>query len=118
MSNPDAPLTAEFEPATREAWLALVGKVLKGADFDKRLVSRPTEGIVTQPLYTRADALPAAAPASRYGWYPGGWDVRQLHLESDPQAANKAILEDLANGTISLLLQIVAPGQGGLPYSA
>jgi methylmalonyl-CoA mutase len=118
MSKPDAALTAEFEPATREAWLTLVAKVLKGADFDKRLVARPVEGLTVQPLYTRADAVPGTAATGRYGWYPGGWDVRQRHLEPDPDAANKAILEDLAGGGISVLLQIQAPGQPGLNYGA
>ncbi|HEX6000803.1 MAG TPA: methylmalonyl-CoA mutase family protein [Hyphomicrobiaceae bacterium] len=117
MSKPDTALTAEFEPATREAWLTLVAKVLKGDDFDKRLVSRPTEGIALQPLYTRADTLPGGSAAVGHsGWYPGGWDVRQRHLEPDAEAANAAILEDLAGGATSVLLQVEAPGQAGLNY--
>ena len=44
---------AEFEPPTREAWLTLVEKVLKGGDFEKRLVSRTADGLAIQPLYTR-----------------------------------------------------------------
>lgn len=118
MSKPDTALAAEFEPASREAWLALVAKVLKGADFDKRLVSHPVQGLTVQPLYTRADAVPGTAAAGRNGWYPGGWDVRQRHLESDPAAANAAILEDLEGGATSVLLQIQAPGQAGLSYGA
>ena len=59
-SQPDLALAAEFEPASREAWLALVRKVLKGADFDKRLVSRTRDGLTIQPLYTRADAVDRA----------------------------------------------------------
>jgi methylmalonyl-CoA mutase len=110
-------LAAEFEPATREAWLALVAKVLKGADFDKRLVSRPAGGLTVQPLYTRADGVAGTAAMGRYGWYPGGWDVRQRHAEPSPEAANKAILEDLEGGATSILLQIQAPGQAGLSYS-
>jgi methylmalonyl-CoA mutase len=118
MPETDAALTAEFEPAGRESWLTLVGKVLKGADFDKRLVSRTRDGLAIQPLYTRADALPETAAVGRSGWYPGGWDVRQRHLEPDPAAANRAILEDLASGATSVLLQVLAPGQGGLSYGA
>jgi methylmalonyl-CoA mutase len=121
-SPPDLALAAEFEPASREAWLALVGKVLKGADFDKRLVSRTRDGLPIQPLYTRADAVQGAAAGGvavgRSGWYPGGWDVRQRHAEPDPEAANQAILEDLGNGATSVLLQVRAPGQGGLSYGA
>jgi len=36
---PDLPLAAGFDPPTHEAWLALVDKVLKGADREKRLVT-------------------------------------------------------------------------------
>ena len=118
MSEPDAPLAAEFEPPTREAWLTLVDKVLKGGDFEKRLVSRTADGLAIQPLYTRADESKGAAPAGRTGWFPGGWDVRQRHVEPDPKAANAAILDDLAGGGTSLLLQIQAPGQAGLTYGA
>ena len=98
--------------------MALVGKVLKGADFEKRLVSRTADGLAIRPLYTRADALEGTAAAGRSGWYPGGWDVRQRHAEPDPRAANAAILEDLSSGTTSVLLQIQAPGQAGLSYGA
>lgn len=118
MSEPNEALTAEFEPASREAWLGLVNKVLKGGDFDKRLVSRTAGGPTVQPLYTRADAVAGAAAAGRTGWFPGGWDVRQRHVEPDPKAANEAILEDLEGGATSLLLQITSPGQAGLSYSA
>ena len=38
-------LVPEFEPPAREAWLALVDKVLKGGDFEKRLVSRTADGL-------------------------------------------------------------------------
>ena len=122
MPEPDAALTTEFEPARREAWLTLVAKVLKGADFDKRLVSSTRDGLAIQPLYTRADAtaeaMAGAAAVGRSRWYPGGWDVRQRHAETDPEAANKAILEDLAGGATSVLLQVQAPGQAGLSYGA
>ena len=118
MSEPDVPLTAEFEPPTREAWLTLVEKALKGGDFEKRLVSRTADGLAIQPLYTRQDESKGAAPAGRTGWFPGGWDVRQRHIETDPKAANAAILEDLMGGGTSVLLQIQAPGQAGLNYGA
>jgi methylmalonyl-CoA mutase len=118
MPEADVALTAEFEPASREAWLTLVAKVLKGADLQKRLVSTTADGLAVQPLYTRADAVQGAATVGRSGWYPGGWDVRQRHAEHDPQAANRAILEDLEGGATSVVLQIEAPGQPGLPDDA
>jgi methylmalonyl-CoA mutase len=115
MSQSDLPLIPEFEPATREAWLALVAKVLKGADFDKRLVSRTADGLALQPLYTRSDRVEAASATGRTAFFPGGWDVRQRHAEPDPKAANAAILEDLEGGATSLLLQITAPARPASP---
>jgi methylmalonyl-CoA mutase len=118
MPELDAALTAEFAPPSREAWLALVAKVLKGGDFEKWLVSRTADGIAIAPLYTQADAVQGTAAAARSASFPGGWDVRQRHAEPDPAAANAAILEDLEGGATSLLLQIRAPGQAGLSYRA
>lgn len=117
-ADADLALVPEFEPPTREAWLALVAKVLKGADFEKRLVARTADGLAIQPLYTRADAVASAALGGRTVYFPGGWDIRQRHAEPDPAAANAAILEDLGGGVTSLILQIRAPGQAGLPYGA
>src|SRR5436190_867104 len=118
MSQSDLGLIPEFEPATREAWLGLVAKVLKGADFEKRLVSRTADGLGVQPLYARSDRVEAASATGRTAFFPGGWDIRQRHAEPDPKAANAAILEDLEGGATSLLLQIMAPGQAGLSYTA
>jgi len=97
--------------------------VLKGADFEKRLVARTAEGLAIQPLYTRADALPAVAamapdqPPFTRGRTPSGygWDIRQRVADADPATANAAILADLEGGVSSAILQIAAPGQSGLP---
>ena len=117
MSDGDIALIPEFEPARREAWLALVEKVLAGSGFEQRLVSRAADGLRIEPLYTRSDAV-AGVAAGRTAYFPGGWDIRQRYAEPDPKAANAAILDDLAGGVSSLLLQIRAPGQAGLPYAA
>lgn len=120
-------LGAEFPAADRDAWLALVAKALKGADFDRKLVSRTADGLSIQPLYTRTDTLnekvigtPGAAPFTR-GVDPAraetAWDIRQLHADEDPAAANAAILDDLTGGATSILLRLAAPGSFGLPYN-
>ena len=98
MSDAEMSLIPEFEPPAREAWLALVQKVLKGGDFDKRLVSRTADGLAVQPLYTRADAIEGARLTARTAYFPGGWDIRQRHAEPDARAANAAILDDLTGG--------------------
>jgi len=120
MAETNLHLTPEFEAPSREAWLALIDKVLKGGDFEKRLVSRTADGLAIRPLYTRDDGAEAAsAPISERRAAAGHrWDIRQRHSEPDPAEANKAILQDLEGGATSLLLQIKAPGQYGLSYAA
>ena len=118
MNEADVALAAAFEAPTREAWLKLVDKVLKGGDFEKRLVARTADGLALSPLATRADVAGAAPIAKKPSYFQGGWDIRQRHAEPDPSLANAAILEDLQGGVTSLLLQIMAPGQSGLSYSA
>ena len=39
------PLAADFPPARREQWLELVGRLLKGAPFDRKLVGRTYDGL-------------------------------------------------------------------------
>lgn len=129
MATPDTPaaptpLAESFEEPSRDAWLALVDKALKGGDFEKRLVSSTADGIRIEPLYTRKDelaasqaALPGSAPFTRglHAQVQGaGWDIRQLHANPDPAAINKAILTDLNAGVSSVTIQLEAPGQSGL----
>ncbi|MGD9803036.1 MAG: methylmalonyl-CoA mutase family protein [Hyphomicrobiaceae bacterium] len=121
----DLPLAADFPRPTEEEWLRLVEKVLKGGDFERRLVSRTADGIKIKPLYTRQDAIPGredlapgAPPLLRGTHVPdgAGWDIRQICADPNPVAANTAILEDLAGGSTSVLLQIGAPGSIGVGY--
>ena len=121
----DMPLAADFPRPTEEDWLGLVEKVLKGADFERRLVSRTADGLRIKPLYTRQDAIagrgdltPGAPPLLRGTHVPAGaeWDIRQVCAEPDAVAANAAILEDLAGGSTSVLLQIASPGAIGVGY--
>lgn len=117
-------LATDFEPATREQWLKLVDKAIKGADFEKRLVSRTADGLRIEPLYTRADALaeaeaalPGSAPFTRgtKAAVQGlGWQIVQPVTAADPAAASRAILEELEGGANGVALQIEAPGQSGV----
>jgi methylmalonyl-CoA mutase len=117
-----------FSAPERAQWLALVEKALKGADFERRLVARTADDLRILPLYARSDApaevgeqRPGAAPflrGSSAGGFNPPWDIRQVHAEPDPAAANAAILDDLAGGATSLKLQIGAPGWSGLAGDA
>lgn len=112
------PLSAEFAAVSREDWLRLVDKVLKGSSFE-RLASKTADGLTIEPLATRASRPHLKPPTGGWPAAQGrGWDIRQRHAEPDPKLANAAMLEDLAGGVNSLLVQIEAPGQSGLGYGA
>lgn len=130
MTETNAPLDLArgFEPATYEAWRQLVEKALKGADFDKRLVSRTADGLRIEPLYTRADtlpgtdtAVPGAAPFTRGTAIEAdshGWHIHQRIGAADPKAANAMILEELEGGAHGVAIEIAAPGQTGVKIAS
>lgn len=128
MTAHDVKLAADFETGTREQWLALVDKAIKGADFEKRLVSRTEDGARIEPIYTRSDALPGSermlpghppftrgTEASPRGL---GWDIRQFHSSSDAETVSRAVVEDLEGGANSVALHVASPGGSGLVLSA
>jgi methylmalonyl-CoA mutase len=104
-------LAAEFPPATREAWRKLVDGVLRGAPFDKRLVTRTYDGLAIEPLYPRdAAAHPIAGRA------PGSpWTLMQRVDHPDPASANAEALHDLENGATGLSL-VFAGSAGAYGY--
>ena len=107
---PELPLAAEFPPASREDWLALVEKTLQGASFDKRLVSRTYDGIGVEPLYKRAERsgpIVGRAASAR-------WGVIQRLDHPDAAAANMEALHDLENGATGLAILVAgAPSANG-----
>jgi methylmalonyl-CoA mutase len=124
-------LAAEFPPATRDQWVALVDAVMRragritaesepGAGVEKLVRSTP-EGIRVRPLYTAEDVGPGLAtgvPGRRphvrgsraAGVVPDGWDVRQRLAEPDAEAARQGVRADLENGAGSVWLAVGAGG--------
>jgi methylmalonyl-CoA mutase len=96
----ELPLATEFPPATQAEWRKLVDAALKGASFEKRLVSQTYDGLRVEPLYPRAAG---ASPVA--GRTPGtAWTLMQRVDHPDPVAANKQALDDLMNGATGLTL--------------
>jgi methylmalonyl-CoA mutase len=94
------PLAAEFPPTREAEWRKLVEAALKGASFEKRLVSQSYDGLRIEPLYARAAGVKPVA-----GRTPGAaWALMQRVDHPDPAAANKQALEDLENGATGLTL--------------
>lgn len=104
--------------ATWDAWRATVERDLKGAPFEKRLVSETYEGIDIQPLYSARDYDHTGDPCGAPGVMPMvrgpgdagrvrlGWDVREERAEPDLEALNTAILEDLEHGATSIDIRL------------
>src|SRR5215831_7343599 len=96
----DLPLAAEFPPTSEGEWRKLVETALKGASFDKRLVSQTYDGLRVEPLYPRAAG---AKPVT--GRVPGtAWTLMQRVDHPDPAQANAQALDDLENGATGLTL--------------
>jgi methylmalonyl-CoA mutase len=94
----DLPLAADFPAATRENWLQLVERVLKGGDIET-LVARTYEGLRVEPLYAKAEGperplLPAH----------GRWRIAQRVDHPNPETANALALADLDGGADALTL--------------
>lgn len=101
---------SEFAAPTYDEWRKEAEITLKGAPFDKKLISKTYEGIDLQPIYLRADgdkvdhakSLPGFAPFVRGGNVLGqhlkGWEISQEFAFSTPKEFNNAVRTDLERG--------------------
>lgn len=100
------------------AWRKAAEETLKGASFEKRLVSRTWEGIDLQPIYQAKDAqdlthmgsFPGFAPFVR-GIHPAGhhgapWGICQEFTAGTPEEFNATARHGIARGqtVLNLLL--------------
>jgi methylmalonyl-CoA mutase len=95
----DLPYLDAFPTPSHETWRAAVDKVLKGGDFEKRLVGRSADGIRIEPLYPAAD--PTMRPCRGEA---GRWHVAARVDHPVPAEAQKLALADLEGGADSLVL--------------
>lgn len=130
MSEMQMRFVEDFPASTYEEWVAEVEKVLKGAPFDKKMLSRTYEGVTLRPLYTRQDwpvegdrsGFPGAMPFTRGARASGNrldnWDVRQVYTWPDPKACNAIILRELERGVCSLTVRFDRAARAGLDGDA
>lgn len=103
-------LLADFPPISTQEWLDKITVDLKGADFNKKLVWRTTEGFNVQPFYRAEDLEGLQTPDSAPGKYPfvrgtkvdNIWHVRQDIDAHDAAAANAKALDVLNKGIDAL----------------
>ncbi|MGL5445874.1 MAG: methylmalonyl-CoA mutase family protein [Rhabdaerophilum sp.] len=93
-------LASEFPSATEADWRRLVDGALKGASFEKKLVSITADDIALAPIAPRAnDAKPIA---SQRGLAP--WRIAATVDHPDAVEANRLALADLEGGADQLIL--------------
>ncbi len=120
------PNFSEFPPVSYDEWRKAAEKALKGAPFEKRLITRTYEGISLQPIYRQEDiqglphldGLPGFAPYARgadaLGYVSRSWDVAQELPYATPATFNAALRTDLERGQNAINLVLDAPTLAGL----
>jgi methylmalonyl-CoA mutase len=95
-------LLTEFPAHTYDQWHAAAEALLKGAPFEKLLVSQTYEGITIQPIYRQEDIAQLAhrkhfpgADSLVRGSQPGGFLKAGWEVSQNLQAANAAELNNL-----------------------
>lgn len=115
MTNTKEKLFSEFQAPTTQEWLDKIQVDLKGADFQKRLVWRTSEGFNVQPFYRKEDVEKLDTPYALPGEFPfvrgnkkdnNTWYVRQEIEAADAKVANSKALEVLNKGVDSLSFKI------------
>ncbi|MGI9370994.1 MAG: methylmalonyl-CoA mutase family protein [Hyphomicrobiales bacterium] len=106
-------LASEFDEASRENWRMLVDALLKGADFEKKLVWKSHDDLAIQPLYDEPVSAPIPASST------AGWKSLQRVDMPNVAAANAQALEDLNGGTAGLALMMPdSPSANGFGVNA
>ncbi len=118
MSDPAQNLLSEFPEHTYDQWHAAAVALLKGAPFEKLLVSKTYEDITIQPIYRREDIasleqrkdFPGAGSLVRgshaEGFLKAGWEVSQELKASSTAELNSMIHEGLNGGQSELNIAV------------
>ncbi|MCP4675987.1 MAG: methylmalonyl-CoA mutase [Deltaproteobacteria bacterium] len=122
----DERLLHDFEYPTYEQWREVAEKTLKGAPFEKKLLTKTYEGITLQPVYNPDDVrdlphmggLPGFAPyvrgASAAGQSAEPWKICQEITYATPEEVNEALRHDLERGQTGIRVVLDRAGQSGL----
>jgi len=109
-------LLEEFSPASYEDWKTAAEALLKGAPFEKKLLTETVEGITLQPIYRQGSVeglahiglRPGSTGSPRGGRASGfldaPWDSLQEISAGDPGEFNRQLLAGLNAGQTGVLL--------------
>ena len=109
-------LFLEFDHVSKQEWIELAIKDLKGQDFEKRLVTKSTEGFSLLPFYTEEDSATFSwlksynslinPPSDLPGMSPRIWHNAVNIDTSDLKTASEEIQMVLDNGADALVLEL------------
>jgi hypothetical protein len=120
------PLFSGFPPATDADWRKAAEESLEGASFEKKLITRTSEGVDLQPIYSRAngdslgddDAWPGLPPYVRgsdaLGSRASGWYICQKLGCTRVEEFNAALRFDLDRGQNAVVLPLDTATRWGL----
>ena len=98
----------EFKPASSEEWKNKIIEDLKGADYDKKMIWRTSEGFNVKPFYRREDIAdlpennPGEFPFTRGNKADNRWNIRQQIKVEDASSANAKAKKILSEGVTSV----------------
>ena len=102
-------LFSEFSPVTAESWKEKIVEDLKGADYDKKMIWRTSEGFNVNPFYRKedivkgiADTMPGEFPYTRGNKADNKWLIRTELTTDDPVAANQKAHKLIKEGVTSI----------------
>lgn len=112
MSKEKERLFGEFAPVSTEDWKTKIVEDLKGADYEKKMIWKTSEGFCVKPFYRSEDtegcnhSLPGEFPYIRGNRAENNWLVRQDITTDDVTAANSKAKRLLESGITSLGFRI------------
>jgi methylmalonyl-CoA mutase len=111
-------LFSAFPPVSTEQWEAKIQQDLKGADYEKKLIWKTSEGFKVKPYYREEDlngfesllgSLPGQFPYTRgTSGDSNQWLIAQDVDSSNISEANKIAVDALSRGADAILLNVSA----------
>ena len=108
MSKDREKLFGEFKPVSSEEWKNKIVEDLKGADYDKKMIWRTSEGFNVKPFYRKEDiegvesSIPGEFPYTRGNRADNNWLIRQNMPTDDVEAANTDAKKFIEQGGTSI----------------
>ena len=111
MKEENQKLFSEFPVPTYEQWNEEAVKLLKGAPFEKKMLTKTPEGITLKPIYCKEDVdfdvgLPGfdgyIRGTNAEGYRKTPWKISQEIFEEVPSEFNKILLDALNKGQNSV----------------